>query len=106
MPKLPIPATAEPGMSLDKMKQFVRDHFEDFVNRKKPEVALTNLSDDFLDRDEPYGESVGNIIVSYYGDLRTAKLSSAGRLSLPQKNSRTDRTVSFSAAWMILIDPN
>jgi predicted ester cyclase len=45
---------------MDEMKQFVLDHFEDFVNRKKPEVALKNFSRDFLDHDEPYGEAVGN----------------------------------------------
>jgi predicted SnoaL-like aldol condensation-catalyzing enzyme len=60
MSQLPVPAKADPGLTLDQMRQFVRDHFEDFVNRKKPEAALTNLSDDFLDHDEPYGESVGN----------------------------------------------
>ena len=41
------------------MKQFVRDHFEDFVNRKHTEVALKNLSGDFLDHDEPGGIAVG-----------------------------------------------
>jgi predicted ester cyclase len=46
-------------MTLDEMKQFVRNHFEDFVNRKKPEVALANFSPDFLDHDEPSGPQVG-----------------------------------------------
>jgi predicted ester cyclase len=41
------------------MKQFVRNHFEDFVNRKKSEVALKNFSSDFLDHDEPTGVEVG-----------------------------------------------
>ena len=41
------------------MKQFVRNHFEDFVNRKKAEVALKNFSSDFLDHDEPTGVEVG-----------------------------------------------
>ena len=41
------------------MKTFVRNHFEDFVNRKKSEVALKNFSDDFLDHDEPGGIAVG-----------------------------------------------
>jgi len=41
------------------MKQFVLNHFEDFVNRKKSEVALRNFSDDFLDHDEPTGEEIG-----------------------------------------------
>jgi predicted ester cyclase len=59
MPNFTIPAKAEPGLSLEEMKQFVRNHFDDFVNRKKPEVALTNFSTDFLDHDEPTGVEVG-----------------------------------------------
>jgi predicted ester cyclase len=49
----------DPGLSLEEMKEFVKNHFEDFVNRKKPEVALVNLSVDFLDHDEPSGPQVG-----------------------------------------------
>jgi predicted ester cyclase len=49
----------EPGLSLAEMKQFVRNHFEDFVNRKKSEVALLNFSFDFLDHDEPGGAAIG-----------------------------------------------
>ncbi len=41
------------------MKSFVRNHFEDFVNRKKSDVALVNFSHDFLDHDEPGGVAVG-----------------------------------------------
>lgn len=51
----------EPGLSSAEMKQFVRNHFEDFVNRKKSEVALANFSSDFLDHDEPAGEMVGPV---------------------------------------------
>ena len=50
---------ADPGLTVSEMKQFVRDHFEDFVNRKKSEVALVNFSADFLDHDEPGGEAIG-----------------------------------------------
>ncbi|WP_309240707.1 ester cyclase [Paraburkholderia youngii] len=35
------------------------EHFENFVNRKKAEVARQNLSVDFLDHDEPSGPQVG-----------------------------------------------
>jgi predicted ester cyclase len=49
----------EPGLSLTEMKQFVRNHFEDFVNQKKSEVALLNFSCDFLDHDEPWGAAIG-----------------------------------------------
>jgi predicted ester cyclase len=41
------------------MKDFVRKHFDDFVNKKKSDVALTNFSPDFLDHDAPRGEAVG-----------------------------------------------
>jgi len=59
MTNLQIPPKAEPGLTLEEMKQFVRNHFEDFVNRKKSEVALRNFSTDFLDHDEPTGVEVG-----------------------------------------------
>ena len=54
-----VPAKADPGLTLEEMKLFVRNHFEDFVNRKKSEVALKNFSEDFLDHDEPGGVAVG-----------------------------------------------
>jgi len=59
MPDVRVPAKGEPGLSLHEIKQFVRNHFEDFVNRKKSEVALKNFSADFLDHDEPTGVEVG-----------------------------------------------
>jgi predicted ester cyclase len=59
MPDYQVPAQADPGLTLEEMKQFVRNHFEDFVNRKKPEVALRNFSADFLDHDEPTGVEIG-----------------------------------------------
>ena len=52
------PAKADPDLSLEEMKQFVRSHFEDFVNRKKSEVAQKNFSADFLDHEEPTGVEV------------------------------------------------
>ena len=54
-----VPPKAAPGLSLEEMKTFVRNHFEDFVNRKKSDVALKNFSEDFLDHDEPGGVTVG-----------------------------------------------
>ena len=59
MTPVTVPATRDPGLTLEQMRQFVRQHFEDFVNRKKPEVALANFSADFLDHDEPSGPQVG-----------------------------------------------
>ena len=40
----------------EKMKQQVRDHFEDFVNRRKAEVIRTNMTPDFYDHDGPGGK--------------------------------------------------
>ena len=59
MRHLQMPAKADPGLSSKEMKDFVRNHFEDFVNRKKSEVALINFGPDFLDHDEPTGVEVG-----------------------------------------------
>ena len=56
---LPVPAQADPGLTLEEMKNFVRQHFEDFVNRKLSDAALKNFSADFLDHDEPGGAVVG-----------------------------------------------
>jgi hypothetical protein len=55
MASFPVPAKAEPGLTLDEMKQFVRDHFEEFVNRKKSDVALKNFSHDFWIMTSPPG---------------------------------------------------
>jgi len=54
-----VPAKGDPGLTLEEMKEFVKRHYEDFVNRKKPEVALVNFSADFLDHDEPAGPQTG-----------------------------------------------
>ena len=54
-----IPAKADPGLSLEEMKGFIRNHFEDFVNRQQSVVAFQNFSSDFLDHDEPGGVQVG-----------------------------------------------
>ena len=37
-------------------KTFVRQHFEDFVNNRKPEVIQRNMTPDFLDHDGPGGK--------------------------------------------------
>jgi predicted ester cyclase len=56
---LPVPAKADPGFTTEEMKNFVRRHFDDFVNRQMSAVALENFSDDFLDHDEPGGAVAG-----------------------------------------------
>ena len=43
-------------LTTSQMKQIVRDHFEDFVNRRKPEVIRVNMSKDFYDHDGPGGK--------------------------------------------------
>src|SRR5579863_7017380 len=47
------------SLSPEQMKQKVRDHFEDFVNRRKPEVIRTNMTSSFLDHDGPGGKPTG-----------------------------------------------
>jgi predicted ester cyclase len=43
----------------DQMKQFVRSHFEDFVNRQNASVIRTNMTADFFDHDGPGGKPTG-----------------------------------------------
>jgi predicted ester cyclase len=38
------------------MKQFVRDHFEDFVNRQNSAVIRQNMTPNFYDHDGPGGK--------------------------------------------------
>ncbi|XGW00254.1 MAG: ester cyclase [Leptolyngbya sp. BL-A-14] len=45
--------------TLTQNKAFIRNHFEEFVNRQNSAVADQNFATDFVDHDEPYGESVG-----------------------------------------------
>jgi predicted ester cyclase len=40
----------------DQMKQFVRSHFEDFVNNRNPAVIRKNMAPDFYDHDGPGGK--------------------------------------------------
>lgn len=48
-------------LSQQQMKQFVLDHFEDFVNRRKPEVIHRNMTPDFLDHDGPGGKPTDRV---------------------------------------------
>ena len=45
--------------TLEQNKAFIRQHFEEFVNQQNATIAYQNFAADFLDHDEPYGESVG-----------------------------------------------
>ena len=40
----------------DQMKRFVKDHFEDFVNRRQAAVIRRNMTPDFHDHDGPGGK--------------------------------------------------
>ena len=46
-------------LSPERMKEIVRNHFEDFVNRRKPEVIRVNMTSDFFDHDGPGGRPTG-----------------------------------------------
>jgi predicted ester cyclase len=43
-------------LSLNQMKKFVRDHFEDFVNNRNAAVIRKNMTSDFYDHDGPGGK--------------------------------------------------
>jgi predicted ester cyclase len=43
----------------EEMKQFVIEHFEDFVNKRKAEVIRHNMTPDFYDHDGPGGKPAG-----------------------------------------------
>src|SRR5215467_3505848 len=43
-------------LTLEQMKQFVRDHFEDFVNKRNAGVIHKNMTPDFHDHDGPGGK--------------------------------------------------
>src|SRR6516225_1264885 len=43
----------------DQMKRFVREHFEDFVNRRDAAAIRRNKTPDFLDHDGPDGKPTG-----------------------------------------------
>ncbi|HLK62031.1 MAG TPA: ester cyclase [Bryobacteraceae bacterium] len=43
----------------EQMKQFVRDHFEEFVNKRNAAVIRKNMTPDFYDHDGPGGKPTG-----------------------------------------------
>lgn len=46
-------------LTTDQMKQFVKDHFEDFVNKRNAAVIHKNMTIDFYDHDGPGGKPTG-----------------------------------------------
>jgi predicted SnoaL-like aldol condensation-catalyzing enzyme len=49
------------GMTLPEMKEFIRHHFEEFVNRKNPHIGEVNFAPSFIDHgaDVPPGLAAG-----------------------------------------------
>jgi predicted ester cyclase len=49
------------GMTLEEMKTFIRNHFEEFVNRKNLDIADVNFAPEFVDHgsDVPPGTPAG-----------------------------------------------
>ena len=47
------------NLPVDQMKQLVKDHFEDFVNRRNAAVIRKNMTPDFYDHDGPGGKPTG-----------------------------------------------
>jgi predicted ester cyclase len=47
------------GLTLEQMKRFVREHFEDFVNKRIAGVIHKNMTSDFHDNDGPGGMPTG-----------------------------------------------
>ena len=54
-------SAAKAKMSLEEMKTFIRNHFEEFVNRQNLDIADVNFSSDFVDHgaDVPPGTPAG-----------------------------------------------
>jgi predicted ester cyclase len=46
-------------LTRDQVKRFVRDHFEDFVNRRNASVIHKNITQNFYDHDGPGGKPTG-----------------------------------------------
>jgi predicted ester cyclase len=46
-------------LTADQMKQLVRDHFEEFVNKRNASVIRKNMTPDFYDHDGPGGKPTG-----------------------------------------------
>jgi predicted ester cyclase len=47
------------SLTPEQMKNFVRDHFEQFVNNRNAAVIRTNMTPDFADHDGPGGKPTG-----------------------------------------------
>jgi predicted ester cyclase len=83
-----MPTTLDP----QQMKQFVRHHFEDFVNRRNASVIRVNMTADFFDHDGPGGRPT-----DVEGDLRMMegmyKAMPDLRISIEDIVAETDKVV-------------
>jgi hypothetical protein len=52
-------ATMATKLTLDQMRACVRNHFEDFVNKRNAAVIHRNMTADFYDHDGPGGKPTG-----------------------------------------------
>jgi predicted ester cyclase len=55
------PTNAKTGMTNREAREFIRDHFEEFVNKKNVQIGNVNFAPDFVDRgaDVPPGMALG-----------------------------------------------
>ena len=65
---MPPTPDAQPGMSVAGMKDFVRNHFEEFVNRKNLDIGNVNFASEFVDHgaDVPPGTPPGPVGAMQY----------------------------------------
>ena len=82
------------GMSLGEMKNFIRNHFEEFVNRKNLDIADVNFAADFVDHgaDVPPGTPAGAAGAKQYAVSYThldvyKRQGVCGELALPQRHA-------------------
>jgi predicted ester cyclase len=59
LPVSPEERTLATNLTPDQMKQFVRAHFEEFVNRRNAAAIRRNMTPDFHDHDGPGGKPTG-----------------------------------------------
>jgi predicted ester cyclase len=55
------PINAKTGMTHEEAREFIRNHFEEFVNRKNVQIGNVNFAEDFVDHgaDVPPGMAPG-----------------------------------------------
>jgi predicted ester cyclase len=59
--------------TLEQNKEFIRNHFEEIVNRKNSAIADQNFASDFIDHEEPFVGSVNPEVVKQTMEKAYAK---------------------------------